>query len=452
MGTGLLGAAFVEGLLARGERVSIWNRTRAKAEPLAARGAAVFDSPVQAVQSTNCVHLCLSDDAAVDATLEAILPSLAPRAWVIDHTTTSPRGTRARYERMAAAGVRFCHAPVFMSPANAREAKGLMLLSGPDEVVTAVRPLLSTMTGELMHVGPRVEAAAASKLFGNAVLVAIAGGLADVLTMARGLELDPEAALAIFSKFDVGAGVKIRGARMARGDFTASFELAMARKDVRLMLEASAGSPLSVLPALAARMDDLIARGHGHDDLGVLAIDALAPRSSASAVDAPDDGARGRVLDRLHACHRRIEEELAAFGDASSRLAAGEDAAAALEASLAFADRTILRHEEDEESSLFPRAVVVAGARPILARLAREHEEQRALWDRVRHAAPTSFGELPALARELATSYAAHMRVEEDELFPLLTPGLSEEDWNHIDQEMAARRGKGGGGGRGRRR
>ena len=67
---------------------------------------------------------------------------------------------------------------------------------------------------------------------------------------------------------------------MARGDFTPTFELTMARKDVRLVLETAAAglpdAPLAILPAIAARMDAVIAQGRGGDDLGVIVADVLA--------------------------------------------------------------------------------------------------------------------------------------------------------------------------------
>jgi 3-hydroxyisobutyrate dehydrogenase-like beta-hydroxyacid dehydrogenase len=69
---------------------------------------------------------------------------------------------------------------------------------------------------------------------------------------------------------------------MISGDFSPSFELAMARKDVRLMLETASSHPLAVLPGIASRMDALIADGHGGDDLGVLGIDAMSPGAFAS--------------------------------------------------------------------------------------------------------------------------------------------------------------------------
>ena len=66
-----------------------------------------------------------------------------------------------------------------------------------------------------------------------------------------------------------------RGAAMARGDYTPTFELTMARKDARLMIESAGTRPLAVLPAVAQRMDVLIGRGFGADDVGVLAVDAV---------------------------------------------------------------------------------------------------------------------------------------------------------------------------------
>jgi 3-hydroxyisobutyrate dehydrogenase-like beta-hydroxyacid dehydrogenase len=93
--------------------------------------------------------------------------------------------------------------------------------------------------------------------------------------MAKGLGIAPGEALQLFSKFQPGGAIKSRGEKMARGDFSATFELTMARKDMRLMLEAAEGQPMVVLPNIAKRMDEAIANGHGQDDLGAIAADIL---------------------------------------------------------------------------------------------------------------------------------------------------------------------------------
>jgi 3-hydroxyisobutyrate dehydrogenase-like beta-hydroxyacid dehydrogenase len=107
------------------------------------------------------------------------------------------------------------------------------------------------------------------------MLFVIAAGVTDVFAMAKGLGISATDALTVFSKFQPGSVIKARGDKMARGDFSATFELAMARKDMRLMLEAAAGQPMTVLPGIAKAMDAAIAKGHGKDDLGAIAAEVI---------------------------------------------------------------------------------------------------------------------------------------------------------------------------------
>lgn len=278
-GMGLLGSGFVRALRRRGEAVHVWNRSPEKAAALEADGARAFADPAEATKGAERIHLTLSDDAAVDDVLERALPGIAPGALVVDHTTTSATGTRARVERWDARGIRFVHAPVFMGPQNALESTGLMLVSGERARVDAVSPHLEKMTGKLLDLGERVDQAAAFKLLGNMFLMFLTTGLAEVFTLGRALDVDPRVAATLFQHFNPGKTLDVRIERMLSADWAKpSWELAMARKDARIMLdEASAQArALSVLPAIAARMDELIARGHGKEDWTVLAKDALA--------------------------------------------------------------------------------------------------------------------------------------------------------------------------------
>ena len=269
LGAGMLGSGFVQSLRKREVPVRVWNRTPARAEALRAFGAEPAASPADAVRGAERVHVVLSDDAAVDAVLEAALPALG--AVVIDHTTVSPAGVVARTERMAALGHTYVHAPVFMAPANARDATGLMLISGPPERIDPLIPVLSTMTGKVLPVGERPDQAAALKLFGNSVIITLCAGAADVLAMARSLGIDGQTAIGLFSQFDPAPVLRHRGMKMARQEWTpASFELSMARKDVRLMMEAAGDEKLLLLPSIAARMDELLALGFGREDLTAL--------------------------------------------------------------------------------------------------------------------------------------------------------------------------------------
>jgi len=271
LGTGLLGSAMVERMLAQGDSVTVWNRTVSKARALQPAGATLALTAGEAVAAADHVHLALTDDAVVDTILAAVIPGLRPGTIVMDHSTTSPAATRARVDHMARSGVRFLHAPVFMSPQMCREGKGLIMVSGPAEVFEMVQPALARMTADVWYLGDRSDLASAYKLFGNSMLFAINAGLSDVLAMAKNLGIPSKDALEVFSRFNTGLAIPMRGQKMASGDFSAMFELAMARKDVRLMLESAGGQPLIVLPALAARMDEVIAAGHGNDDFAAIA-------------------------------------------------------------------------------------------------------------------------------------------------------------------------------------
>ena len=275
LGTGLLGSAMVEGMLRRGDAVTVWNRTAAKAHALEASGAKVAATPADAAAGADRVHMTLPDDTVVDEMMAAIRPRLRRDAVVVDHSTTSPRGTAARIAAMARAGVGFVHAPVFMSPQMARDSIGIMLVSGPQAVFDPVRDALAGMTGEVWYLGEQGDLAAAHKIFGNSMLFFIAAGVADVFAMAKGLGIAPIDALAVFSKFQPAGLIKTRGEKMARADFSASFELTMARKDIRLMIEAAGDQPLVALPAIAQAMDRAIAKGHGREDLGAIAADVV---------------------------------------------------------------------------------------------------------------------------------------------------------------------------------
>lgn len=277
-GMGLLGSNFVRALRRRGEDVHVWNRSPDKATALEAEGARAFADPAEAARGAARVHLTLPDDAIVDDVLERARPGLAANVILVDHSTTSAPGVLARIARWRERGITFVHAPVFMGPQNARDATGIMMVSGPRGVVDPLRPVLAPMTGKLVDLGERPDAAAAFKLLGNLFLICMTAGLAEMLALAKALEVPAAQAAGLFDAFNPGTTISGRIKRMTDASFAdPSWELMMARKDARLMMEAAsaAGVPLAVLPAIAARMDVVIGEGHGAEDWTVIAKDAV---------------------------------------------------------------------------------------------------------------------------------------------------------------------------------
>ena len=265
-GTGLMGSGFVRRLLANGHAVNVWNRSPAKAQALVALGAVAFDDPGAALAGAERIHLSLADDASVDAVLEPLAGAIPAATWIVDHTTTAVRPTAERAARWAARGRRFVHAPVFMAPSNAADGTGLMLVSGAQADHDALLPALQGMTGKVVYVGAAPERAAAFKLFGNLTLIGMLGVLGDLNRLAHAVGIPTAEAFSLFQHFNPGATLPARAARIENAlTNVPSFEMSMARKDVRLMIEEAqrGGVELFVMPGVAAMFDAAIERGEG---------------------------------------------------------------------------------------------------------------------------------------------------------------------------------------------
>ncbi len=270
-GAGMLGSAMVRGMLKRGLDVRVWNRTFDKAQALEEYGARAVADPAEAARGAERIHCCLHDDASVDAVLDAALAGVAPENAIVDHTTVLPQRVAERAQRFADAGYAFLHAPVFMGPHMAVEATGVMIASGDPALVERLRPSLEAMCSDLRYVGSRPQDAAIFKLMGNAMILAIVGGLNDVLRIAEVQGLTRAQAYELFSYYDPGGQIKGRGVRMMREDYEPYWTLDMAHKDAVLMQAAAHHERLPVIDAVEALMRNVSARGLGLLDLGALA-------------------------------------------------------------------------------------------------------------------------------------------------------------------------------------
>jgi 3-hydroxyisobutyrate dehydrogenase-like beta-hydroxyacid dehydrogenase len=277
LGTGLLGGALAEAAAKRGDHVTAWNRTTEKARALSQFGVRVAATPADAVRGAARVHLVLKDDAVVEEVITALRPGLGRNAIIVDHTTTLPALTAARSRRLNGEGVHYLHCPVFIGPAAARATRGTIMVSGPQALFDVVKADLARMAERLEYFGERPALAAVYKLCGNAFIIGLSALVADVLAVAAGSQVAPLDALRITELFNPAATISGRGKAMAAGSFSRSFELVMARKDLRLMIETAGTHPLAALPAIASRMDELIAAGYGDEDLAVIGKDSVPP-------------------------------------------------------------------------------------------------------------------------------------------------------------------------------
>jgi 3-hydroxyisobutyrate dehydrogenase len=270
-GAGMLGSAMIRGMLRRGIAVRVWSRSGHKALALEDDGARAFDDPVETASGAERVHLCLSDDASVDAVIDAALPGIATESPIVDHTTVSPQGVAERAGRLAEGGYTFVHAPVFMGPPMALESTGVMMTSGDTGSLPRVRAALEAMCSDLRYVGERPQDAAIYKLMGNAMILAVVGGINDAMRIGEEQGLSREQAYHLFDFYDPSGQIKGRGKRMVSGDYGPVWTLDMAHKDAILMQTAAHHERLPVIDAIEALLRNVSDRGLGALDLAAIA-------------------------------------------------------------------------------------------------------------------------------------------------------------------------------------
>ena len=196
IGLGTLGSVVAGNLLDAGHAVRVHNRTRAKADPLLARGARWAERPADAVVAGGIVATMLWDDASVEAVVRDgdFLSRLGPDGIHVSMSTITPAGSRALAALHAGHGSWLVEAPVFGVPAAAATRALAVPLAGPAAAKARVRPLLEDMgASTVFDFGEAIGAATAVKLAGNLLIISAAASLTEALALVRGEGADPQA-------------------------------------------------------------------------------------------------------------------------------------------------------------------------------------------------------------------------------------------------------------------
>jgi 3-hydroxyisobutyrate dehydrogenase len=269
LGTGLMGAPIAANLAAAGHEVRVWNRTRAKAEPLAAQGAVVADTPAEAVDGVEIVLTMLNDGPAVTATMQEAAPALPHHAIWIQASTVGVESTDDHIALARSLGLEFVDAPVLGSTKPAAEGKLVVLASGADELRDRVQPVFDVIGARTMWVG---EAGASSrlKLVANSWVLALTAAVGEAVALAESSGLDPKLFLEAVSGGAMDcAYLQTKGNAIIERSFPPAFTVQNALKDALLVNEAAvlAGVQLDVAQASAARLNRAVTRGHGSEDM-----------------------------------------------------------------------------------------------------------------------------------------------------------------------------------------
>ncbi|MFF3543418.1 NAD(P)-dependent oxidoreductase [Streptomyces platensis] len=271
LGTGIMGAAMARNLAAAGLDVRAWNRTRARAEPLAADGVRVTGSPAEAVDGAEVVLTMLLDGEAVLDALRQAAGALPPGALFLQMSTVGTDGLAPLARFADEHHLRFVDAPVLGTKVNAEKSELTVLAAGPQDVRERAARVFDIIGSTTRWVGEDGASGAASrlKLVINSWVLTVVNGTGEALALAEGLGVDPRDFLAAVAGGALDLPyLRLKSELILADNYPASFTVSAARKDARLITEAAgkAGVRMDLVAADAERLRRAEEQGHGHKD------------------------------------------------------------------------------------------------------------------------------------------------------------------------------------------
>jgi len=275
LGTGIMGAAMARNLLAAGFEVRAWNRSREKVEPLADDGATVADSPAEAAEGAGFVLTMLADaDAVAEATggEDGALSALLDDGVWLQMSTVGLEGQEMLAGIADEHGVYYVDAPVLGTKEPAEQGQLIVLASGSEEVRERCEPVFDAVGSKTLWLGA-AGAGSRLKLITNNWILGLLGALAETISFAEALDVDPNQFLEVIEGGPLGVPyAQMKGQMMIEEEFPTSFSANLARKDANLVLQAAEanGLRLPLTEAAAQHFDEAINAGHGEEDMAAI--------------------------------------------------------------------------------------------------------------------------------------------------------------------------------------
>ena len=283
LGLGTMGMGMAKNLLKSGFTVHAYNRTRAKAEPLAAEGAHIHETPADAARAADIIIAMLSDDNASRAAWTGPQGALAiakAGAVLIDSSTITPRWVEELAELAKVRGLEFLDAPVTGSKPQAEGKQLNFLVGGEANTLERARPALEAMGQSVIHLGP-VGSGARLKLINNFLCGVQVASLAEAVVWIERSGLNREQALDFLKKAAPGspllAGVS---ARMVEATYGVNFFLSLMKKDMNYA-QADAktlGIELRTAASAESRFEEAVQAGFAEKDMSAV-VEPLRHRS-----------------------------------------------------------------------------------------------------------------------------------------------------------------------------
>ena len=302
VGAGRMGVALATRLLEAGCDVAVYNRTRSKAEPLAALGATIVDRPAD-LADRDIVFTTLAGPADFKQVLigaEGLLSGSGPApAVVVDSTTISAEASAAVRAEAERRGTALLAAPVSGNPKVVKAGRLTMVTSGPEEAHRAALPYLEIMAaGGVTYCGDG-DNARLVKVCHNLMLGIIAQSLAEILVLAEKGGVSRAALMEFMNNSVLGSTfTRYKTPAYVNLDFTPTFTPELLLKDFDLGHEAARelGVPMPVASAAQQVVQALV--GNGYTDVDFAALIELQAKASALELEseaAPVSDGLGRA-------------------------------------------------------------------------------------------------------------------------------------------------------------
>jgi len=278
IGLGNMGSGIARNLIKAGHQLTVYNRTRSRAEELTAEGATVADQPEDAVSKAEVVITSLADDRAVE---EIFFPpgnavtAMPPGSTHISTSTISVKLSRRLTEEHRKRKQDYVSAPVFGRPEAAAAAKLFVVAAGPARLVEKCQPLFDAIGQKTFNVGEEPSNANVLKLAGNFLLTTVIESLAESFALTRKFRIDPNLLLTLLTESLFPVPVyKNYGGMIAANKFEpAGFKLPLGLKDNRLVLAAAeeVAVPMPMASLIRDRFLAAMAMGLSEQDWAAIA-------------------------------------------------------------------------------------------------------------------------------------------------------------------------------------
>lgn len=287
VGVGAMGSSFAERLLARGHRVLVWNRTRTALDPLVALGALAAQSPAEVSADSDFVITSVGDPVALRAVsegAEGIAAGAHPGLIALEMSTVGPDAIRALRDTLPASSA-LLDAPVHGPPNAARAGSLAIFVGGDADMLERARPVLQ-LFGSVLHVGP-LGSGAGTKLIVQTTLVGTLALIGEALALSEAFGVPRGVMFDVLAQTPLASQAQRRRPMVESGDYSASFRLSLARKDMDLVAENAqrAGLQLRLDEAGRAWLLDAEQDGRGNQDYTAIIATIQERARAGSAAD-----------------------------------------------------------------------------------------------------------------------------------------------------------------------